>query len=73
MSLTESDRQWVKDMIGAATVETLNKGRDFARGQVEGHVKSCPNVSKLKWIIFGIGLGLGSQIPLIAKSLSAIF
>lgn len=73
MSLTDQDRDWVKAMIERATIETLNSGKNFARGMVESHTKACPNVAKLKWILIGLGIGLGSQVPMLAQNLYRAF
>jgi len=73
MSLSEQDREWVKDMIALATAETLNKSRDFARGRVSEHASACPNLQRLKWMLIGIGLGLGTQAPSMVKGVIALF
>jgi hypothetical protein len=73
MSLTSDDRQWVKDMIAAAAVETLNKSRDFAREKISSHASACPNLQRLKWMLFGLGIGLGASAPSIVKGVASIF
>jgi hypothetical protein len=73
MSLTNEDRQWVKDMIALASSETLNRSRDFARGQVTGHTAACPNLQRLKWMLIGLGVGLGASAPSMIKGVISIF
>ncbi|HUW99867.1 MAG TPA: hypothetical protein VMY35_02730 [Phycisphaerae bacterium] len=68
MGLSEQDRDWVKAMIQEAAGECLNACRDFARARVEGHARGCPNIARLKWLMLGLGIGLGVSAPGIARA-----
>lgn len=73
MSLSEQDRDWVRAMIQEAAAQTLNASRDFARARVEGHAGHCPNLARLKWMLIGLGLGLGAQAPQLIKGIAGFF
>ena len=73
MSLSTEDRQWVKDMIALATSETLNQSRDFARSHVKSHASGCPNIQRLKWMLIGLGVGLGASAPSLVRGILNIF
>jgi hypothetical protein len=71
MAITEQDRDWIKAMIKEATIEALNESRDFARARLDSHVRACPNLQRLKWMLIGLGLGLGSQAPMLIKGIAS--
>jgi len=67
MSLTHEDREWIKDMIAMVAAETLNASRDFTREELKSHFGSCPNVQRLRWMLIGMGIGLGASAPSMVK------
>lgn len=68
MNLSPADREWVGAIVKQAASDTLNASRDFTRQMVEAHPKSCPNVARLKWMLMGLGIGLGISFPQIADA-----
>lgn len=72
MSLSPEDREWIGAIVGKAIGDSLNAARDFSRGMVASHAKDCPNLAKLKWMILGLGVGIGLVFPGLAKGLFAL-
>jgi len=72
MSLSTEDREWIGAIVSEAIIKSLNAGKDFSRRMVEDHTKACPNLTKLKYMIFGLGVGVGLACPQIAKALIAL-
>ena len=69
MSLSQEDREWVKDMIRLVAMETLEKSRDFCSDKVTAHSATCPHMRKFRYLLIGIGVGLGVSADAILRAI----
>ena len=58
MSLPEQDKDWIKMLVKEAITETSSALKGYVHATVEAHAADCPNVSKIKYILIGIGIML---------------
>ena len=58
MALSEQDREWVRSIVAEAISAATASLMTYTHKTVDAHAGHCPNVSRLKYILIGIGIAL---------------
>jgi len=60
MALSEQDREWARSIVETAIALAVKGMTEYTHTVVNAHANHCPNVSRVKYILIGICLMLGT-------------
>ena len=61
MALSDQDREWARSIVAEAIMVATSSLMAYTHQVVNDHAGNCPNVSRIKYLLIGIGLTIGAM------------